>query len=309
MLRKAPIRTRKAVKLSTESVSHTGTELESQLHGVESYLAGVLATRCRTQNRTTFILTPSLISHCPPNKKSRHHLITIFLIRRCRVYFFILFCFLPHLREQDDDFESEWIPDFSSMSPMERYHILEKPYMVTPDWQTLCILKLHHETRKIRSSGIKFRDEWYWADEMSEYINQYCDIFYHAVEKPLVPLSLTVTVNGRFVCEAFPAQRLKYVGEDRIILQEHLDGQHRAEQKISKSLTRIKRSAAGILPQHIDKWEETERRQLRDECYAPTVEEAASSPDVPDHNDDAIASKTNSLEIDEIFASMFQGDI
>ena len=214
-----------------------------------------------------------------------------------------------HQKECDDDFSSEWIPAFSSMSPMERYHILEKPYMVTPDWQTLCILKLHHETRKIRSSGIKFRDEWYWADEMSEYINQYCDIFYHAVEKPLVPLSLTVTVNGRFVCEAFPAQRLKYVGEDRIILQEHLDGQHRAEQKISKSLTRIKRSAAGILPQHIDKWEETERRQLRDECYAPTVEEAASSPDVPDHNDDAIASKTNSLEIDEIFASMFQGDI
>ena len=79
--------------------------------------------------------------------------------------------------------------------------------------------------------------------------------------------------------------------------------------KISKSLTRIKRSAAGILPQHIDKWEETERRQLRDECYAPTVEEAASSPDVPDHDNDAIASKSNPLEIDEIFASMFQGDI
>lgn len=53
----------------------------------------------------------------------------------------------------------------------------------------------------------------------------------------------------------------------------------------------------------------TERRQLRDECYAPTVEEAASSPDVPDHDNDAIASKSNPLEIDEIFASMFQGDI
>ena len=52
MLRKAPIRTRKAVKLSTESVSHTGTELEIQLHGVESYLAGVLATRCRSENHT-----------------------------------------------------------------------------------------------------------------------------------------------------------------------------------------------------------------------------------------------------------------
>ena len=45
------------------------------------------------------------------------------------------------------------------------------------------------------------------------------------------------------------------------------------------------------------------------ECYAPTVEEAASSPDVPDHDNDAIASKSNPLEIDEIFASMFQGDI
>ena len=45
------------------------------------------------------------------------------------------------------------------------------------------------------------------------------------------------------------------------------------------------------------------------DAYAPTVEEAASSPDVPDHDNNAIASKSNPLEIDEIFASMFQGDI
>ena len=71
---------------------------------------------------------------------------------------FFYSCFVSYLiqrEQQDDDFESEWIPDFSSMSPMERYHILEKPLWSTPDRQTLCILKLHHETRKIRKLRIK----------------------------------------------------------------------------------------------------------------------------------------------------------
>ena len=210
-----------------------------------------------------------------------------------------------HQKECDDDFSSEWIPAFSSMSPMERYNILEKPYMVTPDWQTLSILKLHHEIRKIRRSGIQFLNEWYWSDEMSEYIGQFCDVFYHTVERPLVPSSLTIAVNGRFVCEAFPAKRLKYIDTDNVALQEHLDGQRRAERKISKSLTRIKHSAAGVLPEHIDKQQNNERMQLRDECYAPQIEDAAPSPDLADTEDDAKVQKSDRSAIQDMLAFLF----
>lgn len=78
-----------------------------------------------------------------------------------------------------------WQPSFDSMSPLEKYNALEKPYLVTPDWQTLCALKLHHAPDyHIGRQGIRFQNVWYWDDALREYIGSSADIFYHSVEKP-----------------------------------------------------------------------------------------------------------------------------
>ena len=61
-----------------------------------------------------------------------------------------------HFREDAPEEKGEWMPTLDSMSPMERYHALEKPYLVTPDWQTLSALKMHHAAGcKIRRHGIR----------------------------------------------------------------------------------------------------------------------------------------------------------
>ena len=140
-------------------------------------------------------------------------------------------------------------PSFDSMSPLEKYNALEKPYLVTPDWKTLCALKLHHAANcRIGRHGIRFQNVWYWDDALREYIGSAADVFYHFVENPFAPSSLTVTVSGRFICEAFPAQKLPFTGADPAELQAHMDGNRQHGKKLKETITRINRSAAAILP-------------------------------------------------------------
>ena len=172
-----------------------------------------------------------------------------------------------------------WLPSFDSMSPLEKYDVLEKPYLITPDWQTLCALKLHHAANcRIGRHGIRFQNVWYWDDALREHIGSSADIFYHSVEKPYAPSSLTVTVSGRFVCEAFPAQKLPFTGADPAELQAHMDGNRQHEKELKETITRINRSAAAILPPEASASTVSEKAQLRGYCYAASVTEQASAP-------------------------------
>lgn len=193
-----------------------------------------------------------------------------------------------HFRENDDTAEG-WSPELSSMSPIERYHVLEKPYLVTPDWQTLSALKMHHASScRIRHHGIRFQNTWYWGDELRQHIGGTADVFYHAVEKPLVPSSITVAVNGKFVCEAFPAERLPFTEAESVRLQSHLDGQQKHQCEMKQAITRINQSAAGILPPHATAAAMPEKAQLRNHCYAASVNETA-----PELSEDAATSSDN----------------
>lgn len=180
-----------------------------------------------------------------------------------------------HFRENDDATEG-WSPEHASMSPIERYHVLEKPYLVTPDWRTLSALKMHHASGcRIRHHGIRFQNIWYWDDELRQHIGGTADVFYHAVEKPLASSSITVAVNGKFVCEAFPVQRLPFTGAEPGRLLSHLDGQQRHQREMKQAITRINQSAAGILPAYASAFI-SEKAQLRDCCYAASVNEKVS---------------------------------
>ena len=194
-----------------------------------------------------------------------------------------------HFRENDDAAEG-WSPELASMSPLERYHVLEKPYLVTPDWRTLSALKMHHASGcRIRHHGIRFQNTWYWDDELRQHIGGTADVFYHSVEKPLVPSSITVAVNGKFVCEAFPAERLPFTEAESVRLQSHLDAQQKHQHEMKQAITRINQSATGILPHHATAAAIPEKAQLRNHCYAASVnettpelsEDAATSSDSP----------------------------
>ena len=128
---------------------------------------------------------------------------------------------------------------------------MEKTYLVTPDWKTLCALKLHRAANcRIGRHGIRFQNVWYWDDALREHIVSSADVFYHFVETPFAPSSLTVTVNGRFICEAFPAQKLPFTGVDPAELQAHIDGNQQHEKELKETITRINRFAAGNLSIH-----------------------------------------------------------
>jgi hypothetical protein len=185
-----------------------------------------------------------------------------------------------HFREtrQETSEADGWTPSFSSMSPLERYHALEKPYLITPGWQTLSALKLHHKPGcSIRHHGIRFQNVWYWDDTLRSHMGSTADIFFHAVEKPLAPSSITVTVNGKFVCEAFPAQKMAFLNENPAVLQSHLDGQEQHRAEMNQALTRINHSASAILPPEASA-SLPEKTQLRDQCYAPSVKNEAPAP-------------------------------
>ena len=174
-----------------------------------------------------------------------------------------------HFREDSPPDMEGWIPSFSSMSPMERYHALEKPYLITPEWRTLSALKLHHAPNcKIGHQGIKFQNVYYWNDKLRFHMMEKADVFYHAVDKPLSPGSITVTVGGRFVCEAFPVRPMPFSGARQSELQEHLDVQRLHERELKSSIARINRSVSAILPETATASTTSDKVQLRDQCYA-----------------------------------------
>lgn len=186
-----------------------------------------------------------------------------------------------HLRESSAGLPDPWVPSLEAMSPIERYHALEKPWMVTPDWDTLSALKRHRRSGcRISQQGIRFRNCSYWHGSLSLHTGETADLFYLEVEPPYAPSSVTVTVQGRFLCEAFPVQPLRFSGESPQAIQAHLDEQHRQEQTVRHAVARIRQSASGILPPDMDPVL-SEPAQLRDECYSAAVSAPESTTDIP----------------------------
>lgn len=130
-----------------------------------------------------------------------------------------------------------------------------------------------------------------------------------------MPSSITVTVNGRFVCEAFPAQKLPFTDADPTQLQTLLDGQRRHQQEMKKTICRINQSAAGILPPDASAAAASEKAQLRSHCYAAALYEqtpalsdnALPLPDSPEMTPVASAcqNKTSPSSIQEVLSFLF----
>ena len=104
-------------------------------------------------------------------------------------------------------------------------------------------------------------------------------------------------MNGRFVCEALPAQKLPFTGADPAELQAHLDGNHEHEKSLKGTITRISRSAAAILPSEASTSVPTEKSQLRDYCYAASVTDETNVTEQASELSDCVAALPDSPEI------------
>lgn len=169
---------------------------------------------------------------------------------------------------------TEWSLSEKSLSPMQKYQTFPRFRSVTPDWQTISILKMHHSCdHKIGRWGIRFRNVYYQSDELAYYVNDKVDILYNDVHKPYSPASISVIHNGKFLCEAFPSSNHPYIGANKIDLSVHADSQQAPAREYHSHISRIMKSAESILPevQREDHLNQLCKAELYDECYTQAV--------------------------------------
>ena len=137
---------------------------------------------------------------------------------------------------------------------------------------------------------------------------------------PVLGAICAVTVNGKFVCEAFPAQKLSFTDANPIELQAHLDGQNRHAAEMKHAITRINRSVSAILPEEGAAADHTlntilpEKVQLRDHSYTvQTIEQTpalsekvgATTDNTDNSAADACSKKTSQASIQKILSFLF----
>lgn len=130
-------------------------------------------------------------------------------------------------------------------APMELYNTLPRARHDQPDWDVLALARKHMTERKISQSGIRFKNELYWHDNMIGLAGQDAVIRY----SPSGLSSVTVMVDGRFLCEAPVKERLALIDAP----EEQL-GLHMSKQKRQKRDTtdRIKWASRSMFADEVD---------------------------------------------------------
>ena len=166
-----------------------------------------------------------------------------------------------------------WNLSQSSMTPFQRYDQLEKAKTITPDWSTINILKMHHSAEhKVGRWGIRFCNTYYQADELACIVGETVDILFHKVQPPYAPSSISVIHNNCYLCEAFPAETRHITGDSSLDIILDSDRQKKPTQEMKASIARVRQSANSILPEKA-KSQPTEKNQMYDMTFAPSVEE------------------------------------
>lgn len=127
-------------------------------------------------------------------------------------------------------------------SPGEIYASAERYPMPTPNWDTLALMKSQAVQRKVETTGIRFQNQRYWNEILSDYIGQYVTVRYNRGYCE----SVTVMHERHFVCEAEVAENLKLVGEDNEKIAEHMKAQARQRAKVTGEIKRLKQSVKGM---------------------------------------------------------------
>ena len=144
-------------------------------------------------------------------------------------------------------FASVILPDYhhtipenapDGLSPIERYRKLPKARDLVPSWKTMAVLKSRRDYYTVQRQGIRCQNTFYWADALDPYVGCRLLVYY---SEALPPMSITVLLNGHYLCEAYPVEPLPFVDADPDRLQAHLDAQARQQKKMRAPITRLKR--------------------------------------------------------------------
>lgn len=173
-----------------------------------------------------------------------------------------------------------WDLALESMTPLERYHALPKPYLVTPDWSTLCLLKSHSETRKVRRQGVKYKNIYYSSRELSPFVGEEVRILYNEVEKPLIPNSISILANGEYLCEVYPPGGFPFYDADSASLNRAHDIKKYQKSRNKETIERIKKSTEGILPPEAEEKPLSIKAQLRDHGAGAKVDSLKETDDI-----------------------------
>ncbi len=141
----------------------------------------------------------------------------------------------------DIDDLGTWHSAASSLSPLALYKRLPKSRNITPNWNTMSLLKMQRKNGcSITRQGILFRNEIYWDDELSWIIGNKVDILFNApARKEDAPLSVTVIYQGRFIAEARPARHFQFIDEDSLLLLDHYDSKRQHQKELTSIYTRL----------------------------------------------------------------------
>ena len=116
---------------------------------------------------------------------------------------------------------------------------------------------------------VRFAGIYYQHEKLNEYAGQRASILYHSYCKPFAPSSIIVIVEGKAICEAFPAYRNKMSGESPAKLSEDRRIQNAPSIKMAKTIERIGKSVHNILPENVESHELSEKEQLQEYSFAP----------------------------------------
>ena len=136
-------------------------------------------------------------------------------------------------------------PSQEHPSPQLKYLSLEKINKLVPDWDSLSVLKERKNEYAVQDNGVKYNGEVYWhpalealktprgQEKKKVRVYDFDSSFRH---------SITLSYNGKFLCEAEPRVHHKTIESDRLKLALHLEEQKKARRNISRQVTMIHQS-------------------------------------------------------------------
>jgi hypothetical protein len=129
--------------------------------------------------------------------------------------------------------------------PIDVYNTLPRAQTPMPSADMLATMKLKGELRTVHQIGIKLRGRLYWDDALTGLAGRQVTVRYDDNELE----SISVILDGGYLCEAEEKELLQMVDEDPEVLGAHIGKQKR---QIRETRERIRKSSRDIFSDEVD---------------------------------------------------------
>ena len=129
--------------------------------------------------------------------------------------------------------------------PIDLYNTLPRARMDQPSWAMLSVARMDMAERKITQRGISFKKKLYWSDEMIGLAGTDAVIRYSRSDLS----SVSVMVDGKFLCEAGLHETFSLVGEDEERVAAHVG---RQKKQLRETRRRIAVASRSVFSDDVD---------------------------------------------------------